>query len=110
MLAEYHDIFSLESWELGCTDLAKHDIRVVDDEPFKERLWRIPPLMLDEVHALVKEMLEVGTIHPVKAHCVMQLCCVYKKDGGMHTFALTYVSSMPELRKTPINFLKYRKP
>ena len=23
--------------------LVKHEIRVVDDEPFKERFWRIPP-------------------------------------------------------------------
>ena len=38
LLAEYHDISSLEPGELGCTDLAKHEIRVVDDEPFKERV------------------------------------------------------------------------
>ena len=37
LLAEYHDIFSLEPRELGCTDLAKHEIRVVEDEPFKEQ-------------------------------------------------------------------------
>ena len=37
LLTEYHDIFSLEPGELGCTGLAKHEIRVVDDEPFKER-------------------------------------------------------------------------
>ena len=36
LLAEYHDIFSLEPGELGCNNLAKHKIRVVDDEPFKE--------------------------------------------------------------------------
>ena len=42
LLAEYHDIFSLEPGELGCTDLAKHKIRVVDDEPFKQQFQRIP--------------------------------------------------------------------
>ena len=36
LLAMYHDIFSLEPGELGCTDLAKHEVRVVDDEPLKE--------------------------------------------------------------------------
>ena len=36
LVAEYHDIFSLQAGELGCTDLAKHEIRVVDDKPFKE--------------------------------------------------------------------------
>ena len=46
LLAEYHDIFSLEPGELGCTDLAKHEIKVIDDEPFKERSQRIPPPMV----------------------------------------------------------------
>ena len=27
LLAEYHDIFSLKPGELGCTDLAKHEIK-----------------------------------------------------------------------------------
>ena len=36
LLAEYHDILPLERGELGCMDLAKHEIRVVDDEPFKD--------------------------------------------------------------------------
>ena len=51
-----HEIFSLETGELGCTDLAKHEMRVVKDEPFKERFQRIPPLMAEEVRAHVKEM------------------------------------------------------
>ena len=37
LLAEYNDVFSLEPRKLGTTDLAKHEIRVVDDEPFKEQ-------------------------------------------------------------------------
>ena len=54
LLAEYHDILSFEPGELGCTDLAKHEIRVTDDEPFKERFQRISPPMVDEVPAHVK--------------------------------------------------------
>ena len=72
LLAEYH-IFFLEPGELGCTNLAKHEIRVVDDEPFKERFWRIPPPMVDEVHVHMKEMLQVGTICPSQSPQVMQL-------------------------------------
>ena len=37
LLAEYHNLFSLEPGELGCTDLVRHKIRVVDEKPFKER-------------------------------------------------------------------------
>ena len=37
LLMEYHDIFSLDDNELGCTSQVKHNIKVTDDEPFKER-------------------------------------------------------------------------
>ena len=36
LLAEYYDIFSLESCELGYTHSTKHGIKVNDDAPFKE--------------------------------------------------------------------------
>ena len=62
MLTEYHDIFSLEPGELGCTSLTNHEIQVVDDEPFKERFQRIPPPMVEKVRPHMKEMLEVGAL------------------------------------------------
>ena len=36
LLAEYHDVFSLDLAELGCTHSTKHIIKVTDDTPFKE--------------------------------------------------------------------------
>ena len=36
VLAEYHDIFSLEPSELGCTHSTEHVIKVTDDTLFKE--------------------------------------------------------------------------
>ena len=36
LLAEYHDIFSLEPSKLGCTHLTEHVIKVTDNTPFKE--------------------------------------------------------------------------
>ena len=83
LLAEYHDIFSLEPGELGCTNLAKHEIRVVDNEPFKEQFQRIPPPMVDKVWAHVKEMLEVGTIYPSQSPWCNAVILVCKKDGGL---------------------------
>ena len=66
------------------------------------------PPMVNEVCAHMKEMLEVSTIHPSQSpwcNVVVQVC---KKDGGLH-FALTFISSMPEPRKTPIHFPEYGK-
>ena len=36
LLAKYHDVFSLDLAELGCTHSTKHTIKVTDDTPFKE--------------------------------------------------------------------------
>ena len=36
LLAEYHDMFSLDPMELGCTHSTEHTIKVKDDTPFKE--------------------------------------------------------------------------
>ena len=83
LLADYHDIFSLEPGELGCTNLAKHEIRVVNDKTFKEWSWKIPPPVVDEVQAHVKEMLEVGTTCPCQSPWCNVVVLVHKKDGGL---------------------------
>ena len=36
LLVEYHDVFSLDPMELGCTHSTEHTIKVTDDTPFKE--------------------------------------------------------------------------
>ena len=36
LLAKYHDMFSLDSMELGCTHSTEHTIKVTDDTPCKE--------------------------------------------------------------------------
>ena len=37
LLAKYHDVFSLDPVELGCTHCTEHMIKVTDDTPFKEQ-------------------------------------------------------------------------
>ena len=36
LLVEYHDVFSLDLAELGCTHSTEYTIKVTDDTPFKE--------------------------------------------------------------------------
>ena len=48
LLAEYHDVFSLDAAELGCTHSMEHTIKVIDDTPFKEWFRLIPPLLVEE--------------------------------------------------------------
>ena len=61
----------------------KHEIWVVNDEPFKERFWRIPLPIVEEVRACVKEMLEAGGICPSQSPWCNAVMLV-TKDRGLH--------------------------
>ena len=67
LLAEYHNIFTLEDGEMGCTEAAEHKIEVTDPRPFKERPRNIPSCLLDEVKEHLNHMLDVGAIKPSKS-------------------------------------------
>ena len=73
----------LEPGELDCIDLAKHEIRDIDDEPFKERFQRIPPPMVEEVRSHMKEMLGAGAICPSQSPWCNAIMLVRKKDRGL---------------------------
>ena len=62
LLAEYHNVFSLEPAELGCTHSTEHTIMVADDTPFKEQFRHIPLPLVEEVQNHLREMLESGAI------------------------------------------------
>ena len=84
LLAEYHDVFSLDLAELGCTHSMEHTIKVTDDTPFKEWFRQIPPPMVEEVRNHLKEMLEFGAIRPSQIACCNVMVLVRKKDGSLH--------------------------
>ena len=83
LLAKYHDVFSLDLAELGCTHSTEHIIKVTDDTPFKEWFRRIPPPMVEEVRNHLKEMLESGTIRPSQDAWCNAMVLVWKKEGGL---------------------------
>ena len=58
-----HDVFMLESNELGCPSAIEHEIHIENDEPFKEQFRHIPPPLLEEVCTSLRDMLEGGAIH-----------------------------------------------
>ena len=79
MLMEHHHIFSLDKNEIGCTDTAEHIIELMDDEPFKERFWRIAPPLLEEVRENLQDMLDGGAIRPSKSPWCNAIVLVQKK-------------------------------
>ena len=105
LLAEYHDIFSLEPYKLGCTHLTEHVITVIDNAQFKEWFRQIPLLLIEEVHTHLWEMLDSGTVCPSQSVWCNVVVLVRKKDGGLcfcidfcHLNACTKKDSYPLLR------------
>ena len=84
LVLAYHDVFILEGNELGCTSAIKHEICIKNSEPFKEQYWHIPPPLLEEVHASLQDMLEVGVICPSQSPWCNVVVVVRKKDSTLH--------------------------
>ena len=83
LLLSYHDIFALESDELGCTSAIKHEICLNDDGPFKECFRHLPLPLLEEVRASLRDMLEAHTIWPSQSPWCNAVVLVQKKDGSL---------------------------
>ena len=64
LLAKYHDLFSLEKNEIGCTKAAEHVFELKDPDAtlFKEQFRRILPQQVDEVREHLMLMLDTGAI------------------------------------------------
>ena len=84
LVLAYHDVFALESNELGCTSAIEHEIHIENGEPLKERLRHIPLPLLEEVHASLRDMLEAGVIHLSQSPWCNAVVLVQKKDGTLH--------------------------
>ena len=83
LLFSYHDIFALKHNELGCTSAIKHEIHINDNKPFKEHFRHIPPPLLEEVHASLRDMLDTGAIWPSQSPWCNTVVVVWNKDGSL---------------------------
>ena len=81
LVLAFHDIFTLEGNEPGCTSAVKHEICITDSKPFKEWFRCIPPPLLEEVCASLHDTLNAGAIHPSQSLWCNAVVLVRKKDG-----------------------------
>ena len=58
----FHDISVLDGNELGCMSAIEEEMCINDSESFKEQFRCIPPLLLEEVHVSLRDMLDAGVI------------------------------------------------
>ena len=83
VIERYHHIFAVEDLELGCTGLVKHEIKLTNYVPFKERYRRIPPHQYAEVRKHLDEMLQIGAIRHSSSPWASAIVLARKKDGTL---------------------------
>ena len=80
LLVASADVFSKDDLDLGKCNILKHDIKITDPQPFKERYRRIPPHLYEEVKAHLQEMVEVGG-NQEEVQSMGQCCGAGEKEG-----------------------------
>ena len=83
LLYLYKDVFSISEFDLGRTSTVKHQIRLKDNIPFKQRHRRIPPAMYNEVKRHLEELQIAGIIRQSMSPWSSCIVLVRKKDGSL---------------------------
>ena len=68
---------------MGKCNILKHDIKLTEHQPFKERYRRIPPHLFEEVKQHLQEMVEIGAVRKSFSPWASAVVLVRKKDGGL---------------------------
>ena len=60
LLSKWTHIFSTRPTDLGFTDLVEHEIKLTNEDPFKNPYTRIAHALFEEVREHLKDMLDAG--------------------------------------------------
>ena len=90
-MVESADVFCKNDLDLGKCNILKHDIKITDSQPFKEKYRMIPPHLYEEVKNHLQEMVEVGAIRRSFSTWASTVVLVRKKDGVLR-FCITFAN------------------
>ena len=79
LIFEFSDIFANSNNDLGKLKTVKHEIRIQEHPPIKQRPYRIPYSLKNTMSKQIKEMLESGVIVPSKSPWTSPVVLVKKK-------------------------------
>ena len=83
LMVEYQHLLALNDLELGRTSKVKHEIKLSNPVPFKDRYRRIPLHEFDEVWSHLQDMLKVGAIQKSVSPWASPVVLVCRKDGSL---------------------------
>jgi transposase InsO family protein len=89
LLLRYRDVFSEGEFDIGHTSTSKHNIKLTDDTPFKQRHRYISPSMYQEVKDHLQQLKECGVIEESDSPYASAVVLVRKKNGSLR-FCVDY--------------------
>lgn len=75
------DVFSQHEFDVGCAKGTKHQIRVTDDKPFRERSRRLAPADIEDVRQHLAKLKNAGIISDSRSPYASPIVVVRKKNG-----------------------------
>ena len=87
----YRDVFSVNEYDVGRTDLVSHRTETGDHKPIRQTLRRHPVAYLDTIDRQVDDMLKYDLIEPAASPWASNVVLVRKKDGTVR-FCVDYRS------------------
>jgi len=91
LLDTYRDVFSMNEYDIGKTDLVHHRIETGNHRPIRQPLRRHPIAHLEEIDHQVDEMLRHDITEPAASSWSSNVVLVRKKDGS-YRFCVDYRS------------------
>lgn len=83
LLNKYSTLFAKNDIDLGCTNLIKHEIPLLDNAPVRQPYRRIPPSQYEVVRAHIKQLLDGQIIRESSSPYSSPIVLVQKKGGGI---------------------------
>lgn len=80
-LAKRSQVFSTSEWDVGLAKGVKHQIRLTDPRPFRERSRRLAPADIEDVRKHLQELLQAGIIKESRSPYASPIVVVRKRNG-----------------------------
>ncbi|KAK7886001.1 hypothetical protein WMY93_025622 [Mugilogobius chulae] len=82
-LNQMPEVFSQHDLDFGCTDRVKHNIKLHDETPFKQRARPIHPRDIEAVRSHLRDLLAAGVIRESESPFASPIVVVRKRNGDV---------------------------
>ncbi|KAJ8044512.1 hypothetical protein HOLleu_07281 [Holothuria leucospilota] len=83
VLQKHSDAFSKDDLDIGCTSEVRHEIKLTNDTPFRQKSRRIPPADFNDAREHIQELLQKEIIRESSGPYASPIVLVRKKNGDL---------------------------